>query len=327
MSNPETLTADSIDELSRVAASWIERRDFGKWEDEDRAEFDAWLCASPANRIAFLRIEAAWKRSELLGALRPFQVEQPARASSGMRGVILKLAASIALAAGIGAGSAYYLTPTPKFYSTGIGGREMLRLSDGTLIDLNTDTRIRLSGARGERTVWLEKGEAYFQVKHDPAHPFVVMIGNRRVTDIGTEFLIRNDPHRVEVALVEGRARFDGNKDGARAKSIDLTPGDVVVATPRALTMTVKSQQELADELGWRRGVLIFHQTTLADAAKEFNRYNNQKIVLADAEVAARTIGGAFTVTDVHRFAAVVREALKLNIQDRSGNIVISQRQ
>jgi transmembrane sensor len=321
----EPVTAESIDELSRIAADWIERRDFGSWQKEDQAEFDAWLSASPAHRIAFLRLEAGWKRTELLGALRPFRVEQAAHSTArNPRGFLMKLAAAIALVAALGAGTAHYVIPQPKIYTTGVGGRETLRLSDGTLIDLNTDTRIRLSGVRGERTVWLEKGEAYFQVKHDPAHPFVVMAANRRVTDIGTEFLIRNDPRRLEVALVEGRARFEDS--GVRAKSFTLKPGEVVVSTPKSLTLAAKSQQDLADELGWRRGVLVFNRTTLADAAAEFNRYNSRKIVLADGDVARRVIGGAFTVTDVHRFALVVRDALKLGIKDSNGDIVISQK-
>lgn len=322
---PKPVLGDDVDELTRSAADWIERRDFGNWTEEERAEFDRWLSASPANRIAYLRLEAGWKRTELLGALRPFEGEQERRTSvSGPRAFLLKFAAAFALVAAAGAGVAYYSVPQPKTYATGVGGRETLRLSDGTLIDMNTNTRIRLSGVRGQRTVWLEKGEAYFQVKHDPAHPFVVMVGKRSITDLGTEFLIRNDPRRLEVALLEGRARFD-NANSASAKPITLTPGDVVVATPRSLALTEKSQQALSDELGWRRGVLIFHHTTLAKAAEEFNRYNNSKIVLADADVAQRTIGGAFTITDVHRFAVIVRDALGLKIQDRNGDIVISQ--
>ena len=317
---PGPVTNESIDELSRLAASWIERRDFANWSDADQAEFDAWISASPAHRIAFLRLEAGWKRTELLGALRPFKNEH-APAYRNMRSIFTKLAASAVVVAAIGAATtAYVFTPQPKIYSTGVGGRETLRLSDGTLIDMNTDTRIRLSGARGERTVWLEKGEAYFQVKHDAANPFVVVAGNRRITDLGTEFVVRDDPRRLEVALVEGRARFDNS-----GRSFTLTPGDVAIATPRSLSLTKKSEQDLANELGWRRGVLVFRRTTLADAAAEFNRYNNEKIMLADASVAQRTIGGSFTVTDVERFAIIVRDALGLNIQNRDGNIVISR--
>jgi len=324
MSEPASrlVSAGDIDELTKTAADWIERRDFGDWTEAERAEFEHWLSASPANRIAYLRLEAGWKRTEMLGALRPFKgKEKPRKFEPGSSALMFRLAAALAVLAMIGAGAARYLAPESRTYSTGVGGRETLRLSDGTLIDMNTDTRIRLSGTRGERKVWLEKGEAYFQVRHDPAHPFVVMAANRSVTDLGTEFLIRNDPRRLEVALLEGRARFDG----ASARSLTLTPGDVVVATPHALAVTEKSQQALSDELGWRRGVLIFHHTTLARAAEEFNRYNNSKIVLASADVAKRTIGGAFTITDAHRFAVIVRDALGLKVQDRNGDIVISQ--
>ena len=132
--------------------------------------------------------------------------------------------------------------------------------------------------------------------------------------------MVRDDPRRLEVALVEGRARFD-TMTHARCTS---TPGDVAIATPRSVSLTKESEQDLANELGWRRGVLVFRHTTLADAAAEFNRYNNEKIVLADASVAQRTIGGSFTVTDVERFAIIVRDALGLKvIQNRDGDIVI----
>lgn len=70
---PQPVTIESIDDLSRLAASWIERREFANWSDADQAEFDAWISASPAHRIAFLRLEAGWKRTELLGALRPLR--------------------------------------------------------------------------------------------------------------------------------------------------------------------------------------------------------------------------------------------------------------
>jgi len=295
MSEAASAPAEDIDALSRSAAVWIERRDFGVWGEDEQAQFDAWLSASPAHRIAYLRMEAGWKRTELLGALRPFKAERKSRsAASGSRALLMKLAASIALLGAIGAGTAYYFVPKPQIYATGVGGRETLRLSDGTLIDLNTDTRVRLSGVRGERMVWLEKGEAYFQVKHDPAHPFMVIAANRRVTDI-------------------------------RSRSFTLTPGDVVVATAHSVAVSVKSQQDLVNELGWRRGVLIFRHTALGEAVAEFNRYNNRKLILTDPELAGRTIGGAFTVTDVERFAMVLREALGLNIHDRNGDIAISR--
>ena len=77
-------------------------------------------------------------------------------------------------------------------FSTEVGGHETVTFSDGTRIELNTNTVLRARMTTAQRTVWLDKGEAYFQVKHDPAHPLTVIAGHR-VTDLGTEFLVRDD--------------------------------------------------------------------------------------------------------------------------------------
>ena len=136
----------AVDALTRQAAQWIERRDFGDWNDEDRAAFDTWLAQSPAHRVAFIRLETGWKRSELLSALQSFR---PARATPAPRRwwVIGGAAAAAAIAvAAFGLSGAFDLKePQFQTYATTIGGRETLALADGSEIELNTDTVLRIS--------------------------------------------------------------------------------------------------------------------------------------------------------------------------------------
>src|SRR6185437_9337475 len=75
-------------------------------------------------------------------------------------------------------------------YSTALGGHKTLALGDGSEIELNTDTVVRLPKGVG-RQVILEKGEAFFQVRHDDSNPFVVTTRSGRVVDLGTKFVIR----------------------------------------------------------------------------------------------------------------------------------------
>ena len=97
---------------------------------------------------------------------------------------------------------------TYTIYATDIGGRKILSLSDGSKIELNTDTSLRIAKGSGGRRVWLDKGEAYFEINHNAAWPFIVTAGTHRVTDLGTKFTMHETGNWLEVALLEGSARL-----------------------------------------------------------------------------------------------------------------------
>jgi transmembrane sensor len=238
---------------------------------------------------------------------------------------VLKIAAAVVVTAAVSVGgSLLALHQENQTFATTIGGREALSLVDGSKIELNTDTVLRMAEGSSQRKVWLDKGEAYFDIKHDAAHPFVVMVGSHRITDLGTKFIVRQDGDRVEVKLLEGSARLDAN-DGARSQTAVLKPGDVAIATADAMSVTKKPLKELANELGWRRGVLMFDHTTLAEAVVEFNRYNRQKIVIADPQIARLEIGGTFPSDDVKLFGRAAHIALGLHVEERNNTVIISQ--
>ncbi len=322
----EPRDAESARKVRLEAASWLERRLRPEWNAEDQAGFDAWLKADPANTISFLRVEAAWNRANRLGALR-----QPMRAASAAQTQrrsftrFLNMAAAVAGAVAIAGGIAatYMLMPQEKSYVTQVGGHEILALKDGSQIELNTSTVVRVSQNSNERKVWLDKGEAYFRIKHDPAHPFVVMVGGHRVTDLGTTFLVRRDNDSVKVALIEGLAQFDGGV--ANGQHATLKPGDVVVASAKRMSLAKENTNDIATGLGWRHGLLIFKYTTLADAAAEFNRYNDLKLVIADPAAGRLKIVGTFATNNVAAFADVAEDVLHLKVTHTEDQIVIGR--
>ena len=215
-----------------------------------------------------------------------------------------------------------------KTYTTPVGGHLTLTLADGSKIDLNTDTTLSLSTSPNRRFANLVKGEAFFEIKHDAADPFVVSVGEHRITDLGTKFLVRSDHARVSVALIEGSARFDlQSGSSAAAQSTDLVPGDVVIATGSSMSVSKKSNHELKNSLSWRRGLLIFDGATLASAANELNRYNTEKIIILDRSVAQLTIGGTFFENDVPALLNTGRSksCFGLSVHKRGDEIVISR--
>ncbi len=220
--------------------------------------------------------------------------------------------------------SSYLFEPAIHGYATAVGERETIRFADGSQIELNTDTKLRAEVSSSRRKVWLDKGEAYFQIKHDASNPFIVIAGDRYVTDLGTKFRIRRDRGRLEVALLEGRAQLETSDARAPKNPMVLAPGDTVVATANSVSLTKTPSISLARELAWRHGIIIFNNTTLASAVAEFNRYNRKKIIVTDPAVAHRTIYGTFQTDNVAAFARLAHEVLGLHVDHHGEDIVIS---
>ncbi len=305
-------------EIDRQAAAWLERRDRGSWTKDDQAKFEIWLAASPVHEISYLRMEAAWSRTERLAALAPrsARIWKPAALSR-------IAAAGLVLAALIGGASWLYLSkPQGILYTTGVGGHEIITLADGSRIELNTDTTIRLAKDERSRKVWLQKGEAFFKVTHDASRPFVVIVGNRRITDLGTQFSVRQNTNSLEVAVVEGRVSLDADKQDAR--SVILLGGEQAVATATGISVKVKSTKAMSNALGWRRGVLVFDGTPLAEVAREINRYSTVKILVADARTGRVSITGTISATDPGEFAAMAQNVFGLRSKHTVDGIVIS---
>ena len=199
----------AADVRNRAAAWLVKRRDHGDWSDADQVQLDSWLAESPAHKIAYLRVDAAWKRADRLGALR-----RPLATRSRFVPPLKFVAVGAAVAVVCGVYLSTKLdAPSGKTYVTGVGGHETLTLRDGSQIELNTSTVLRIEGNDAGRVVRLDKGEAYFQIVHSDTHPFVVIAGKHRITDLGTKFLVRRNDDSLRVALFQGQAQFD-TEDG-----------------------------------------------------------------------------------------------------------------
>lgn len=324
MSEPNTSPSKASQILDEVA-SWIERRDREGWTAKDQDELDAWMAQSDAHTVAFIRTKNAWSRADRLGAIKGQFSRVPAADRKRWLSLMARTAAVVAVVGVVGVVIAMNRSvPSEKIYTTPVGGRSTLALADGSKIELNTDTAIRISNAGGERTVRLEKGEAFFDIKHDAAHPFVVLASNHRVTDIGTKFIVRSRGDRLLVSLVEGKAEIETAGVSGAAKSAILSAGDVATATASSLAVKKEPAGKLATALAWRHGKLTFDNTSLAEAATEFNRYNDHKLVVSDPKIAKITVVGTFRTDDVQAFAEVAEDILHLHTKTVNGETIIS---
>jgi transmembrane sensor len=323
MSAPDPAAA-THDAISMRAADYFQRRRFWTWSDADQAELDAWLAEAASHRVAYLRVEGIVARTDQLAALRPPgpKSSQTARGGNGTilrRRFVLPLLAAASIAAVAVTAIPYVnslLQPPDRVFATNVGGEGHLKFADGTELELNTDTAVRYRMTTQERTIWLDKGEAYFRVAHNAANPFTVVAAGHRITDLGTEFLVR-ETGSLDVVLVKGRAQLTSSIPAAPVAT--LSPGDEAVATPVSTTITKKTPQQLADELSWRRGVLVFRNAKIADVVREFNRYNETRLVIADPSIAGLKFSAELKTNDFEGFLQLAEAALKLRV-DREGN-------
>jgi transmembrane sensor len=308
-------------EIEDRAAHLLAARRFESWGAQDEAGLEAWLAESLSHRVVFWRLEATLARTDRLAALQS-RMSVEALPAKGRSRAALKIAAAALIAVFAGVSAVYFFSGDgSKVYSTPVGGHEILSMRDGSTIELNTNTIVRV--AASQRVVTLEHGEAYFQIRHDAEHPFVLKTSGHVITDLGTKFLVRSAGKRLEVSLVEGMASIEATDRPSRRAL--LTPGDVVVAAGEKLEVAKRPSIAVEKELGWRHGVIVFDNTTLADAAAEFNRYNQTKLIVTDPEVGRMTIGATFPAHDVERFARAAQVLLGVRLSKSSNEIVITR--
>ncbi len=328
--------------IESCAADWLARRDSGTWTDADQHTLDAWIAESIAHRVAWLRLASVWQRSDRLGALHapsvpavtavpatpPAAAPAPRQAPAPRlpRFSMQRIAAGILVAvAGCSwLGWQYAQEWQSDHYATAVGARQSVSLPDGSVLTLNTATQLRTSVNASERRVWLDDGEAFFDIAHDKNHPFVVMAGDRRITVLGTRFLVRRQGDQVNVTVEEGRVQIASAQGTRGSEPTVLTRNQVAVASAGNLLVMSKAPKQIDDALSWRQGKLVFDQTTLADAAAQFNRYNTRKLVIADAAVARIRIGGSFDANNMGGFVALLKQGFGLAVQDNGEEIRIS---
>jgi len=296
----------------REAADWFSRMNQPRVENEDLEAFAEWR-RDPGNLAAYNRMEdisravRAMKDDPDLQAAARTAATRPRgwrdRLAGALARPVRRWGAGLALAGAVAASTVAWFAFTAPTYSTAVGEQFSARLEDGSRVQLNTDTKLRVRFSAGERRVELQRGQAFFEVAHDSGRPFIVAAGPAQVRAIGTRFDVRRDQDAVRVTLAEGRVAVRDDKVSAGAWT--LSPGQSLALDPRATGATPTSV-DVPAATAWTTGRVSFRDVTLADAVAEINRYSRGKIVLGPGAPAERKINGVFATGDTDEFVAAV---------------------
>ncbi|PIB95642.1 FecR domain-containing protein [Caulobacter sp. X] len=286
-------------DIEADAARWVVRIDRDSDNAGLRAELDAWLAGDRRRVGAYARAEAAWthldRASVLAAPDAPGSVGTPL---VRRRGVIAGFGA---LAAGL---AAVMVAPRllARRYDTALGEIRRVPMSDGSVAAINTDSALEVDMRPRLRAVKLERGEAWFAVAKDPDRPFVVESGPVRVRAVGTAFSVRKREGGSDVLVTEGVVEV-WTQDGKGAPRRVAAGQRLFAENDGGVATSPRADADLGRQLAWRDGQIVLDGQTLAEAAAEFNRYNDRKIVVADPRLADERFVGWFRTNDPEGFA------------------------
>jgi transmembrane sensor len=320
---------DSTASITEQASAWWMLLNHGDATPADHHAFGEWVARSPE------RVEAFLQTARLTRALqsRDFRwpdtpVETLIREARSTPGEVIGLPgrhgrpggsthfstspwtrrAIVAGFVALVAGAIGWYFSSPEHYTTAIGEQRSVVLSDGTVVTLNTSSRIEVHMARDHRTVDLLSGEALFEVARDPTRPFDVAAGRTTVRAVGTQFNVDRRPRTTTVTVVEGKvAVFTGNDSGAdldvdHSGNLPVAAGEQLVVAPN--TAPHAARVDPARATAWTQRKLIFEHRRLGEVADEFNRYNRERIDIEGLELRNQEITGVFEANNPASFMA-----------------------
>lgn len=321
------MPAKTASEIDAEAADWAARIDRGPLAPAQDLAFDAWLNGDVRAAGAYGRMRALALASERARALGPdFDPGNFVSAEPRTRRHALQMGGAIAAVALIGLAGAWQFLGRRGHFSTGKGETKVIALKDGSVVTLNTASEIAVNYTEAQRSVELIRGEALFDVAKNKTRPFVVAAGDTNVRVVGTSFTVRHlETAPVQVLVREGIVEVF--KPAAGFAPVRITANDMAEAGGAAGEIAVRAMPEpqVQRQMAWQSGQIAFEGETLSQAAAEFSRYSDTRIVVVDPGLAREEIAGLFKATDPVGFAKTIAISLNARVDVGEGEVRLTR--
>ena len=333
------------------ASAWFIEFRAGDVDGDARVRFIEWLRRSPEHIHAYLEISGVWAdlpssdpkgkidvagliaraRSEpdvialssngrrppsVPSAVTPDTLWRSRRAAAALAAVVVLAVASVLL---LGRGK------SGSSYATGIGEQRTVQLLDGSTVELNSRTMIRVHLTEQRRDVTLLEGQALFRVAKDEQRPFVVRAGDAQVRAVGTEFDVYKKQSATVVTVVEGRVEAYDEAGSPGTAAIVLFAGEQLTVLPHAVGKPTRTDPSIAT--AWVQKRLIFEETPLSDVAEEFNRYNRRPLTIDDSELEKLRISGVYSSTDPASLINFLRSQNSIQVVETEKQVRVLRRE
>jgi transmembrane sensor len=322
--------------IRRQAAAWHVRIGNGLTAMQRRT-FELWI-AEPMNAREFHELRVLRDMvselkgrpcAEVLGSIAARR--RVPRQWLASRPVWVSTAATVTVAVALTLGwialrSDGYVAQT---YRTATGQVRNVVLPDGSVVGLNTQTELEWVGNPNDRRVRLIRGEAYFQVVHDPSRPFRILLAHSQVQVLGTRFDVYQMANGdVRVSVISGTVAveaLDNGIDAAPLWSRRLTSGQQIEYSPVGLVADVHSIVA-PKVIRWREGMLETQGEPLSDFVSDLSRYTTERIVIADPRAATQKVGGAFSVHNIDGTLDRLSRIAPVTVTHENGEVILGYR-
>lgn len=350
------------------AARYVARLCSGEMNKQDQQQIRAWKRDKPVHASEFDLAARNWTCVSAL-ADDPQILDLCAmseRPSAGARGLEfvaeywprLAAAAGVMLAVFVGFQSQFFNTNTVVdaelvSYQTRVGEQKTVTLSDGSVVVLNTASRLLLDYSDQRRRIILDKGEVFFDVVKDPARPFTVESGASAVTAIGTRFNVLNNREQLTVAVTDGMVALHPKEQIYATDAPLLVPKTTALKEPPTQSSTTANSSvhyrlgaglvathivgpaagwtvaKIAEpELvaSWRQGFVSFDGQPLYQVVQEINRYTTRRIQIEDPTLMALKVNAVLHLNKVDSILTAFEASLPLTVKRYPDVIILSQR-
>jgi transmembrane sensor len=357
--------------IREAAAHWLVEFRTDTPDIAAKRKFAAWLRTSPEHINAYLDVLALWEDAQHYDQRRRFDIDAlvalaradriitelrtddcadgaadtPVPETRDPRPTLFRktvprrllrprtaVAALLSLAINFGA-TWIAVDPRNVAYTTHIAEQRSVLLSDGSRVDLDALSDVRVHFSSSERTVELLSGQALFRVAKDTKHPFVVRVDGARLRAIGTEFDVNRTTLGTVLTVLEGRVGALASAAPGVTHGSAPVAGTQVDAGRQAIithdTITVPQVVDTAAVTGWTRRLLIFRSTPLPVVAEEFNRFSFRRIDIASPELVALRVTGTFRAFDpesLSDFVLYLRREPGIEVLEKDDQITVQTR-
>ncbi|MFL0801378.1 MAG: FecR domain-containing protein [Agarilytica sp.] len=327
---------DNLSKLQGQAEYWLVMLDSPNFTTAKEAEFFAWLDASPSHQAAYIQAEETWERGAVIS-----QAKTPSKAqntpSKGFDwadwlgfGSWAQVGMASLLVVALGFGGYWQISggvPEIESYQTGVGEQREVRLSDGSVLMLNTSSELTSEISRDERIVRLMRGEVFFDIAKSQGRSFDVYTKAGLVRVLGTQFNVRDSGGETVVTVLEGAVGIDNQESPELdAESFDA---DVTLRRNQQAVIELVAEAPVVESvdasarLGWRTKSLVFRDDTLQDVVNEVNRYFSTRIELGSEALANKKVAAVIQVSSFETMLRMLEEALDLESRKDSVNDVV----
>jgi len=352
----QKFSLNKMNDLTSEACAWIAQLESESTKSDDLAAFKEWVERSPVHKKEIKRLALL---SSEISVLTDMAVPLKAAADQRRKFSFLEktffrskfryLTGIFSLLTVFFVGdhilqNSRISVDEPLLYTTQVGEHREILLSDGTLLDLNTDSKIEVDYSLERRKVRLLKGEAFFQVAHNAKRPFIVYAGEKSVRAVGTAFVVSLMPKKFEVTVTEGKVELShkvNNEPGQNknrkpivasstggqelailpAATIYLDAGETVAYDSsyqkllRDELVRSVSEQEIKRKLSWQDGLLDFSETPLIDVINDLSRYTSMNIEISDPELRNLKFGGLFRTNELQALFNALETTFDIEIE------------